>query len=139
MTAAKLLDALARFPGYTGENADARKAYTQCLLSEGNTETWVQLPRDRWPDAWFEDGSKRQIPMYVDPVVRLLRNLYGHPLAGLWWERHCHARILSCGFQPVQGWECLYVHPVKKAWLSVYGDDLKLACRECDKEGIWKD
>ena len=51
MTAAKMLDALARFPGYIGENADARKAYTQCLLSdfEGNTETWVELPRDRWP------------------------------------------------------------------------------------------
>ena len=59
MTAAKLLDALARLPGYIGENADARKAYTQCLLSdfEGNTETWVELPRDRWPKSWFNDGG----------------------------------------------------------------------------------
>ena len=52
MTAGKLLDAIARTLGYSGENADAFKAYTQVLLAdfEGETETWVELPEDRWPD-----------------------------------------------------------------------------------------
>ena len=58
MTAAKLLDALSRMPGYDGQNADAFKAYTQASFKdfEGDTETWVELPRDRWPDSWFKDG-----------------------------------------------------------------------------------
>ena len=62
MVAAKLLDALARTPGYTGQNSDACKAYTQCLLKdfEGNTQTWVEIPIDRWPDEWFYDGKARQ-------------------------------------------------------------------------------
>ena len=112
MVAAKLLDALARTPGYTGENADAFKAYTQCLLAdfEGDTQTWVELPQERWPNSWFHDGAKRQSPRFVRPVVRLLRNLYGHPLAGLWWEKHCERAILSVGFTKVQG--CLlYTSP----------------------------
>ena len=73
-------------PGFDGENADAFKPYTQALLAdfEGDTETWIELPRDRWPDNCFHDGSKRTNPIYVRPAVRLLRKLYGHPLAGLW-------------------------------------------------------
>ena len=53
MTAAKLLDALSRMPGFDGENGDAFKAYTQSSLKdfEGDTETRVELPRDRWPDS----------------------------------------------------------------------------------------
>ena len=27
------------------------------------------------------------------PIVRLNRNLYGHPLAGLYWEIHCHQKV----------------------------------------------
>ena len=125
MVAAKLLDALSRMPDYDGENADAFKAYTQALPAdfEGDTETWVELPQDRWPKEWFRaDGSCK----YTRPVVRLLRNLYGHPLAGLWCEKHCHSKILECGYEKVQGWECLYRHPEKRACLSVYVDDLKL-------------
>ena len=83
MVASKLLDALARTPGYAGENADAYKVYTECLLAdlEGSTQTWVEIPSDRRPDDWFWDGSLCSKPKYVRRVVRLLRNLYGHPLA----------------------------------------------------------
>ena len=81
----------------TGQNSDAYKAYTQCELKnfEGGTQTWVEIPQDRWPDTWFYDGKARTKPKYVRPVVRLLRNLYGHPLAGLWWEKHCETAILA--------------------------------------------
>ena len=60
-------------------------------------------------------------------MVRLLANLYGHPLAGLYWERHCHTALTKVGFHLVQGWECLYVHPEAKLFLSVYVDDFKMA------------
>ncbi len=79
---------------------------------EGNTETWVEIPEDQWPQ-WWRGKFKR-------PCVRLLRNLYGHPLAGLFWEKHCNKAIQACGFTPVQGWEC---HHQLKVLLSVYVDD----------------
>ena len=69
MVASKLVDAMARLPGYIGENADARKAYTQALLKdhEGSTETWIEIEESQWPKEW--KGK------YIRPVVRLLRNL----------------------------------------------------------------
>ena len=104
-----------------GEDSDARKAYTQALLSEfeGDTETWIEIPPELWP-PWWKSKFRR-------PCVRLLRNLYGHPLAGLFWEKHCEKSILSCGFQKIQGWECMYAHPKHQAFLSVYVDDFKMA------------
>ena len=39
---------------------------------------WIRLPRHNWPKSWSS---------MEDPVVPLERNLYGHPLAGLLWER----------------------------------------------------
>ena len=104
MICAKFLDALARLPGYSGEDSDACKAYTQAFLKdfEGDTETWIELPMDQWPKEW--KGR------YQKPVVRLLRNLYGHPLAGLYWEKHCDRAIRQCGFQPVHGWELSLIH-----------------------------
>ena len=39
---------------------------------------WIRLPRHRWPKSWSS---------MEDPVVPLERNLHGHPLAGLLWER----------------------------------------------------
>ena len=107
MVCAKFLDALARTPGCSGQDADACKAYTQALLKdfEGNTETWIELPSEMWKPSW--KGIHR-------PHVRLKRNLYGHPLAGLYWEQHCHRAILACGFKPIQGWECMYKHAESK-------------------------
>ena len=55
MVAGKMLDAIARLPGYAGENSDAQKAYTQAILAdfEGDSETWLEIPRDQWPKSWF--------------------------------------------------------------------------------------
>ena len=41
-------------------------------------EDCLNLPRHKWPKSWSD---------IEDPVVRLERNVYGHPLADLWWER----------------------------------------------------
>ena len=48
-----------------------------------------------------------------DPVVPLERNLYGHPLAGLLWERQFEKILLKNGWEKIPNWECLFVHREK--------------------------
>ena len=75
MTAAKVMDIISRL---------AVSAYTQIKMEDAQTlltncksvcpDIWIRLPKHMWPKSWFS---------VEDPVVRLERNLYGHPLAGL--------------------------------------------------------
>ena len=78
LESAKVLDAIARFPGNDGEDADARGAYHQVILEEEpeykDTETCIPFPRNRRPKSWDK---------FTESVYLLKRNLYGHPLAGL--------------------------------------------------------
>ena len=83
-----------------------------------NVETWITLPKNRRPKSWDK---------YDEPVCLLKRNLYGHPLAGLFWEKHAHKAIVSEGFEKCKGWECLYVHKKQQLFLSIYVDDFKMA------------
>ena len=57
-------------------------------------DIWIRLPRHKWP---------KSLSSIEDPVVPLERNLYGHPLAGLIWERQFEknpiAARLGGGFQ----------------------------------------
>ena len=73
-----------------------------------------------------------------DPVVPLERNLYGHPLAGLLWERQCEKTLLQHGWEKVSNWECLFVHRQKGLFLSVYVDDTKLAGKKQNIDPMWK-
>ena len=65
--------------------------------------------------------------------------MYGHPLAGLYWEIFCHDIVQSLGFKKVEGWECLFTHEEKKMFLSIYVDDFKLAGPKGKLAGVWKD
>ena len=58
--------------GHYTETADANQAYTQSPYS--GVPTWVEMDEEFWPPEW--KGK------YVNPVVRLVRALYGHPDAG---------------------------------------------------------
>ena len=62
-----------------------------------------------------------------DPVVPLERNLYGHPLPGLLWERQFEKILLQHAWEKVPNWEWLCVHREKGLFLSVYVDDITLA------------
>ena len=73
-----------------------------------------------------------------DPVVLLERNLYGHPLAGLLWERHFEKILLKHGWEKIPNWECLFVHREKGLFLSVYVDDIKLAGKKQNINPMWK-
>ena len=88
MTAAKVMDIISRLPGCSGQAADAVSAYTQVKMGDASTllkipksecpDIRTRLPKHKWPKAWSS---------MEDPVVPLERNLYCHPLAGLFWER----------------------------------------------------
>ena len=139
IAAAKFLDALARCPGCDGEDSDAIGAYTQVILRDahiilgGNNdnyiETWISLPRERRPKHW--DSIDK-------PVCKLRLNLYGHPMAGLIWEKWCDKAITDCGFEKILSWECLYVHPIKQLFLSVYVDDFKMSGNKANIKDMWK-
>ena len=94
------MDVIARLPGCTGKAADAVSAYTQVkmedtpgllkLSSSQCPDIWMRVPRHKWPQSWEN---------IENPVVLLERNLYGHPLAGLLWERQFEEVLLG------QGWK----------------------------------
>ena len=92
-------------------------------------DIWIRLPRHKWPKS----RSSME-----DPVVPLERNLYGHPLAGLLWERQFEKILLKYGWEKVPNWECLFVHGEKGLFLSVYVDDIKLAGKKQNLDPMWK-
>ena len=60
MEAGKVLDAYGHAPGNGCQQADGKQAYTQTTLK--GTETWVRLPKDRWP----KDGSADTRILWLD-------------------------------------------------------------------------
>ena len=74
-----------------------------------------------------------------DPVVPLERNLYGHPLAGLLWERPFEKVLLEREVEKVPKLGMLICKPRKKGlFLSVYVDDIKLAGKNQNFDPMWK-
>ena len=59
MTAAKIMDVIARLPGCGGQAADALSAHTQVKLEDAPRllkipksecpDVWIRLPRHKWP------------------------------------------------------------------------------------------
>ena len=90
---------------------------------------WIHLPRHKWPKSWSS---------IEDPVVLLERNLYGHPLAGLLWERQFEKILLKHGWEKVSNWECLFVQHQKGLFSSVYVDDIKMAGKKQNLDPMWK-
>ena len=72
------------------------------------------------------------------PVVPLERNLYGHPFAGLLWERQFEKILLNHGWEKIPNWVCLFLHREKGLFLSVYVDDIKLAGKKRNVDPMWK-
>ena len=89
MTAAKVMDIISGLPGCAGQAADAVSADTQVKMEDAPKLSKIRKSEcpdivgfvchdTKWPESWSS---------MEDPVVPLERNLYGHPLAGLLWER----------------------------------------------------
>ena len=111
MTAAKIMDIISRLLGCDGQAADAVSASTQVKMEDAYKllkipksecpDISIRLPRHKWPKSWSS---------IEDPVVPLDRNLYGHPLAGLLWERQFEKILLKHVWEKIPNWECLFVH-----------------------------
>ena len=127
MTAAKIMDDIARLPFCERQPADAVPAYTQVILDDDPKllkipksecpDVWKRLPRHKWPKSWEK---------MEDPMVLLERNLYGHPVAGLLWERQFEQSSLELGWEKIPNWECMFAHRKQGLFLSVYVDDIKM-------------
>ena len=138
-TRMRMGDIISRLPGCDGQAADAVSANTQVKMEDAHKllkipksecpDIWIRLPRHKWPKSWSS---------MEDPVVPLERNLYGHPLAGLLWERQFEKVLLKHGWEKIPNWECLFVHREKGLFLSVYVDDIKLAGKKHNIDPMWK-
>ena len=73
-----------------------------------------------------------------DPIVPLERNLYGHPLAGLLWERQFEKSFVKYGWEKIPIRESLFVHREQGLFLSVNVDDIKLAGKKQNLDPMWK-
>ena len=102
MTAAMIMDIISRLPGCDGQAADGVSAFTQVKMVDAHKilkipksecpDIWIRSPRHEWPKSWSS---------MEDPVVPLERNLYGHPLAGLLWERQFENVQLKHGWEKI--------------------------------------
>ena len=118
MTAAKIMDTISRLPCCDGQAADAVSAFTQVKVEDAPKllkipksecpDIWIRLPRHKWPKSWSS---------IEDPVVPLERNLYGHLLVGLLWERQFEKILSMYGWEKVSNWECLLVHRKNRIFL----------------------
>ena len=128
MTTAKIMDIISRLPGCDGQAAHAVSAYTQVKMEYAQKifkkipksecpDILIRLPRNKWPKSWSS---------MEDPVVPPERNLFGHPLARLLWERQFEKILLKHGWVKIPNWECLFVHRQNGLFLSVCVDDIKL-------------
>ena len=107
MTAAKVMDIISRLLGCEGQAADAVSAKTQVKMED--PPKLLKIPKSECPDSWIRlPGHKRpkSWSSMEDPVVPLDRNLYGHPLAGLLWERQFEKILLKFGWEKVPNREC---------------------------------
>ena len=118
---------LTQFCLYPGKNGGCSKNFENSKSECPDIE--VGLPRHKWPKSWSS---------MEDPVVLLERNLCGHPLAGLLWERQFEKILLKYGWEKVSNWACLFVHREKWLFLSVYVDDIKLAGKKQNIDPMWK-
>ena len=86
MTAAEIMDVIARLPDC--DRQAAVSAYTQVKVEDAPKllkipksecpDVWIRHPRRIWPRPWRNSE---------DPMGLPERSSYGHPLAGLQWER----------------------------------------------------
>ena len=101
-TAAKVMDIISRLPGCSGQAAEAVSAKTQVKMEDAHKllkipksecpDIWIRLPRHKGPKSWSS---------MEDPVVPLEQNMYGHPFAGLLWERQFEKILLKHGWEKV--------------------------------------
>jgi hypothetical protein len=114
--------------GFKVSVADAIEAYVQSDLRSKNP-TYLEIPKHLCPKEW---RSMHQ------PVVRLVKALYGHPEAGAHWERHLEKIVVEMGGARVPSHPSLFFYKKLRLMLTIYVDDLLLAGPECEHAQFWE-
>ena len=140
MTAAKVMDVIARLPRCGGQAADAVSACTQVKMEDAPSLLNIPksecpgisicLPKHKRPKSWSS---------MEDPVVLLERNLYGHPLAGFFKGKASARKFYwnTVGKQFLK-LGMFFVNREKGLFLSVYVDDIKLVGKKQNIDPVWK-
>jgi len=115
-------------PNHRTTTADAVKAYVQSLL-KSKYPTWVQLPKELWPAHWH--GRFR------NPVVLLIRSLYGHPESGAHWEQHLREIVQAFGGEELKEHPSSFYFKDTQMLLTIYVDDLILSGPAQNHDKIW--
>ena len=137
MTAAKVMDVMARLPECPGQAADA-SAYTQ-VKNGGRpyiTET-SKVRVSRMCGYVFHDTSGQNHGSTSKTQWFLLSEICTDT-AGLLWERRLDRVLLGLGWETVPNWECSFVHRKQGLFLSVYVDDFKMTGRTQNLNPVWK-
>ena len=128
---------IAALQGHTPKVSDATHAYIQARIGgPDRPRTWVRLPRQWWPAAWFDASGK---PLYEDPEVPLVRALYGYPESGALWDAHLGAILSDLGWSRMEVHPGLWLRKKTGAVMAVYVDDLLLAAGKHDEARLWKE
>ena len=89
MLAANVLNVMSRLPRCAGKASDAASAYTQVKMEDA--PQLMRIPESECPAIWI--GRTRSAARNSKPTgYHLKRNVYGHPLACLLWERQVEKR-----------------------------------------------
>ena len=131
------MDIISRMPGCDGQAADAVSAYTQVKMEDAHK--LLKIPNrsvQTFGFVYHDTNGQNHGPVWKT-VVPLERNLYGHPLAGLLWERPFEKSFCARLGESFK-LECLFVHREKGLFLSVYVDDIKLAGKKHNIDPMWK-
>ena len=108
MTAAKVMDVIARLLECDGHAADAVSACTEYRGKKWKTlQKLLKIPKSECPDVWThlpEHKWPQSRNNIVDPVVSFERNLFGHPIAGLLWEGQFEKSLVELGLGKGDKW-----------------------------------
>ena len=110
------------------EQSDAESAYIQAVLPDGDTCTYVELPK-----GWECDAAKG----LARPVYKLERALYGHPLAGRVWQDHRNQRLSQVGWTETSKGSSIFRHSKSQARLAIYVDDFVLSAPKDEVKALW--
>ena len=140
MTAAKVVDVLARLPECAGHAADAVSAYTQVKMEDA--PRLLTIPKSKCPDFWIRLPRHKLIQILVrhrGPSRSSCKKLVRTPSCRTHVGETVRRSFVGTWMgKKVPNWECFFVHRKQKLILSVYVDDIEVAGKKQNKALMWK-
>ena len=134
MSAANIMDVIARLPSCEGQAADAVSAYTQVKLLDApdcsqfqsqNVQTCRYVFHDiKWPNSWTNVEGTFWTKFIWSSVSRDCS------------EKDNSKKLLDG--RKYQIGECMFVHWKQELFLSVFADDIKMTGKKQNKAPMWK-